>query len=263
MDLFGDKVRVTFIDGNTGALIGVSEMAGGELPAAFLERTTLHIGADEWSVVSADPPTRHQFLVTRELRLTVTRSADPDEVLFSLPTICDELPDIEGPLDGTEVVIHDDHWRQVELIAAKFRPEVEAEFIDIQAIRDWRGQEAGFTEIHLRHRVRRPLEGCGLRIEAVPGWSAGSARPIRFEGHNMRVADGFAVMLRGGGFVYGTCVTGVLEILAFARGVTEDFDAVAIDLDAYAVRNGLLLVDWVRCAVGEPGTSSFPRIVRG
>src|SRR5262245_53558993 len=114
MGFFSRKVQVTLVDDRFGSVLRVTKLAATALPASFFASTTMHVGDADWSVVSADPMTRDLYEKTQRLvlRLRPVENVAPQALLFSLPTICDQLPSSEGAdADGSEVELHEDDWR--------------------------------------------------------------------------------------------------------------------------------------------------------
>src|SRR6185437_13418963 len=86
-------IRVEFINGADNSVIGVSNIPCKQLPDTFAINTNLDIKDQKWSVQSADPVDKAQFIKTGNLRLVLSRLSmmNPAEVLFSLPTISDDV----------------------------------------------------------------------------------------------------------------------------------------------------------------------------
>src|SRR6185369_10925568 len=90
------SIHVVLRDSATGQSITTADMRAEDLPQTFERDTTLHLGDDDWHVVKAEPPTAAEFTRTGALTITlskVTRIA-PQDILYSLPTICDVVPSV-------------------------------------------------------------------------------------------------------------------------------------------------------------------------
>ena len=111
-------VDLILIDADSGATLTETEIPSEQLPASFAEPTTLSLGGESWSVVEADPLTATERLQTGRVRLTLRRMEplNPEDILFSLPTIAGELPSCEPGTAG--LTLHQDDWRQIELCAS-------------------------------------------------------------------------------------------------------------------------------------------------
>ncbi|AZM47056.1 hypothetical protein DMB38_15680 [Streptomyces sp. WAC 06738] len=164
------SVRVVFVDAETEAEFARSEFAPGQLPDSFAHETRLELGGESWAVVRAEPPTAEEFLRSGSLVLTLRRvqQIDPQELTYSLPTIFDPLPPTEdstGP--GEHFVIHEDDWRQAEMVSRQLAGQVEAEMRAIHEVFRQHSRVIGegassvrvFDRIHLRQTPTAPLSG--------------------------------------------------------------------------------------------------------
>jgi hypothetical protein len=259
---FSRKVDVTFVDAATGQVFARTEMAPGQLPKTFLLETTMHLGNEPWAVVRAEPATRAEFARTRRLVLTLRRvrveMVDPREILFSLPTLNDRLPDEAEAADGNEAALTEDDWRQVEFVSASLRFVVDDEIGEIERIHAEQRAGIGFRQLHVRSRVEPPLEG--VTIGDVRALGLGAARALRLAGHPQRVRGGFAHELPGGWRLYGVAAGEAVTALGLDPSGEAPPAATIAALEAFAREHDLILADWCRCAVGEPGTESFARI---
>jgi hypothetical protein len=237
-------IRVVFVDAADGAEFGRAEVAADELPDSFEAGTTLTLAGTDWSVADAEPPISADFRATGTLRLTLRRidQLDPEDLLFSLPTICDSVP--SGEQLGA---LQEDDWRQIEFVAAGLTDVVEAQF---RAIRDIYEQQAefgdddtllGFRRLHVREHPAAPLPGLVSKRRLLgllpPGPDTDSAGafsrtigPIIVYG----LSDGDAVTVLGVQF----------------EGAPEP--ALAGPLHEVMDTFHLTLVDWCRCALIGP-----------
>jgi hypothetical protein len=130
----------------------------------------LDIGDQKWSVVAAVPTIKADFEKSGKLKVILARQQmmDPKDILFSLPSINDRMfPMKEGSsLDGL-LVIHEDDWRQVEFVSEKLAADVESEIQSIRTIFETKRSGVGFTELHVRKRIERPIGEDALPYEAV------------------------------------------------------------------------------------------------
>jgi hypothetical protein len=181
-------VSVEFVDAASGVVFARSDLPEGHLPDSFAPQTTLHLGDDPWLVEHAEPSSAAELVASGRLVLTVRRltTVSPHDVLYSLPTICHALPAV-GPatmsVDCLE--LHEDDWRQVELVARSQATAVNAELDAIQVvyeqygIRDSGGRLVGFNKIHVRPIVPllEPVSRQRLRdLLASPGREYGGVR---------------------------------------------------------------------------------------
>ncbi len=92
-----------------------------QLPDTFEADTTMYIGQDEWFIESADPRKKDDFKKTKKLTLVIRKIewVDPKKLLYSLPTICNYLGDVNEGLSKDEHVLEimEDDWRNIEFIS--------------------------------------------------------------------------------------------------------------------------------------------------
>ncbi|MFC7481150.1 hypothetical protein ACFQX7_15450 [Luedemannella flava] len=188
-------VTVEFVDAETGQTIGRSEMPATTLPPSFAPRTTVDFDDAAWQVEGADPVSSEEYLARRHLVLTVRRlgAINSEQIRYSLPTICDPLPPmLPNAPSGELLELHEDDWRQVELISGTQANAVMADFEAIKRIYDGHGISGpdgilrGFGSIHLRERITEPLSprcpaascaGCSPTSSTSTGASGSGTRP--------------------------------------------------------------------------------------
>jgi hypothetical protein len=251
------RIRVFFLDADTGAALGEAEMPAEDLPASFEASTSLNMDGQDWQVVAAEPVTRAEFAATGELRLTlrkVTIKTVPlGDLLFSLPTICDALAPIAAgttKLRKDVLEMHEDDWRQVELVTRTQQPQVAAELAAVSRIHaEERTANGFFKKLHVRKEVARPLAGC--RVSAADVRRHFAARRqlegIAYRGVAGLVEGGFAFAAASGVRLYGVERDGAVEVLDLHLDeVALEVEADGRALAALLRAQGLCLVDWCR-----------------
>lgn len=237
-------VRVRLIDGSTGQPLGEADLPAEQLPESFAAPTTLHIEGDDWQVESADPITRAEYVASGELRIVLRKleHVDPKKLLFSLPTLENVLPPVVAGDAEHALVLHEDDWRQHELIASRFEPEIVAELAQIRAVFESR-KGVGFQRLHVRELIPDPLHGITLALADVQN-ALGEVvrRNVSFGGHAGIVAGGFA-FVHDGGQIYGREEDGFVRVLAIANGDAARLGRLVND-------HGLVEVDWCRARSG-------------
>ncbi len=251
-----ETVSVTLIDEATGDTLAISKVPAAQLPDTFALDTSLAVAGQRYTVVRAEPPTRAQF--AREKRLTLflakVEVVDPKDVLFSLPTLCGApLPEAApGRSPGGVCVLHEDDWRQCELVALAHAPSIAAELAAIQEIYATASVDAGWKKLHVRERIPRPLPA-GLRWRDVTA-RLGRHDPlgaIAFGDARRLVRGAVAVTMRNGVVVWGVEAEGELTVLCLHNaGLAAPSTITA--LRRLADDLSLVLVDWCRCRVHCP-----------
>lgn len=228
-------IRVTFIDASRNAEIGQAELPAEQLPETFELETSLQLGGRDWTVERAEPRTRPEYVAAGTLRIALReiQHVDPKEILFSLPTLESTQPALtHGNLEDA-FAMHEDDWRQLELVADDFDLEIEAELADIDAARETR-KGPGFTHLHVRQRIPSPLGPNALTVAELAQALGNPPRRV-CSINNRVVANGFAFAV-GPAVVYGHTHDGMLACIGLTHPVSE--------LTELARTYSLRLVDW-------------------
>ena len=253
-------VEVQFVDASTGQCFARSDVPAEQLPATFDVDTTLSLAGDSWSVVRAEPCTAVEFLAGGRLMLTLSRvmSVSPHDILYSLPTLCDGLPAIDPATAGVDLLqLHEDDWRQLELVSIDLADVVAAELAavrrvyDVHAVTGADGGLAGFRDLHVRRRPEAPL------IPPLPVTTIRQMLPahqtfagVGFGGGPETAVDSFAFGY-GPINVYGLAAGDTITVLGLQIG-RAPFSAAndtAAGLEGVMRAFALTLVDWCRCTV--------------
>lgn len=160
-------IHVTFIEAATGEPFAEVDLPVERLPEHFALQTTIHLGDQDWEVVNAEPMSAKEFIAIGVLKLTLTPliNMPVDNILYSLPTISDELPNMTPRIDMVEMhllTLHDDDWRQIELIDQSFKAEISTEMASIRRIFAEERVEMtdynAFKKMHIRSLIAEPIK---------------------------------------------------------------------------------------------------------
>lgn len=282
------EIRLTLIDDLTSEVMADSPVAPSALPDSFRAETTLNIAGENWWVVEAEPTTRREIIDSGalELRLRRIESVPSQGVRFSLPTLCDALPSTDGPLlEGTELLLHEDDWRQIEWVEVALEQEVQGELAAIrpllaEAAADGDGQ--GFPDLYPRRGLSQPLASTPLLLEDLQrGFPSARQSRVAFDSSSQTVSQSFALFLTPSLALYGLVgQASRIEVLAVAtlapRGqggspggpsevspdeATSD-EAIYQALRDLSVVHGLFLVDWCGARLGRPEEANFHTILQ-
>jgi hypothetical protein len=255
------RVRVTFVDAATGTTFARTDSLPEQLPESFEAHTTLNIKGQEWEVVSAVPVTRAEYVKAGELRLNLLKlniqKMPPGEILFSLPTICDAIPGIAkgtSKLEKHVLELHEDDWRQVELVSVTHLDEARGCLAKIERVHaEERTPGGAFKKLHVRSELAAPLGPSGLTLSTLkstflPGVATYDG--ISYRGVAGLIEGGFAFRTAGSLDVYGIEVGGgVTTVGLVVGGSAPGLEADARSLANLLRGNGLALVDWCRAQV--------------
>ncbi len=134
-------IAVTFVDRETGKPFAVSDIPLEQLPESFVPATQMTIADVEWQVIAAEPMTAAEFARTGRLTLTLAKilSVPTKDIRYSLPTITDATPAVAPGTSKAHkkaLTIHEDDWRQIELISASYAAAIREQFEGIGRIYD-------------------------------------------------------------------------------------------------------------------------------
>lgn len=253
-----DLVHVVLIDTATGATVADDHIPANLMPETFANPTTLHLGGADWTVERAEPVTRAELLASGALTVWMreVQRVPLDQILYSLPTLETLQPPFDpAPAAGAQVWMHEDDWRQHELVAARFASAIAAELAEVRAIRATQRSGAGFRTLHVRTRIPEPLAGTTLTLAEL---GLDERRPIALgpaRGPGKAVASGFAAV-SDGCEVYGRVAAGQVVALGLRSGIPGQ------RLAAVAVAHGLVLVDWIATTVARPDGERFVTVPR-
>lgn len=178
--------------------------------------------------------------------------ANPNDILFSLPTINDSLPTVVqgGDVGAHPLSMHEDDWRQFELISQSLRPQIEAEIADIQRIHTehavaLKGDLTAYRKCHLRKRITSPIAAdIQLADLLAPIAGAKSFTSITLGQDPSPVVSGYAVQASNL-LVYGQQKDGQVHSIALGlAGQPALSPEAAAALARFAVKNHLILVHW-------------------
>jgi hypothetical protein len=250
-------IRVTFIDAASDACFARTEMPVEQLPESFEARTTLNLEDQDWEVVRAVPITRAEFEKSGELHLTLSKltlvTVPASELLYSLPTICDFIPGIAAgtsKLGKLVVELHEDDWRQIELVVGSQRAAIDSGLTAVRAIHDHERTKGGaFRKLHIRKEVASPLSGCNIRVAELSSYlrSLAPLDGIAYRDVAGLIEGGFAFRSDSGLCLYGLQTSGSVTTLAIqperlVDRIVEDASSLAALMRAH----DLCLVDWCR-----------------
>ena len=155
-------IKVTFYElGNEVPFIE-STTPVEQLPDTFEIDTNVDIHEETWRVVCAKPAKKVEFRTTGEVKIYVEKykvfEADPQKILYSVPTIDDCIAGVENCESLENVLIFsEDDWRQCEFISKNYGALIGHEIQEIANIYKNHHRGVGFDDIHLRTKISKPF----------------------------------------------------------------------------------------------------------
>jgi hypothetical protein len=246
------KIDVEFIDADSGQSIGHSKVPLGDLPKSFALNTTLTIKDDEYTLVSADPLHAEDFQRTGRLVLTLRqiRRIDPNRVLFTIPTLSDDtfpLTDRRVGPDEDYLSLHEDAWRQIELVSGTHLGLIEEELNDIRRVIEndsVPGSITGFRSLHVRKSIISPISSAIAPSELRAALPRMTQRRGIVDEASRQVIDGGFAYVGPHSSVYGIEREGHIAIV----GLEDDprRRRLTVEFADFMANHNLLLVDWCR-----------------
>lgn len=246
-------IEVTLIELDKDEAFGVSQVPVDQLPDTFEINTTLHLGDVDWQVVEARPATKAEFREIGKVTVVLAKqeifNIDPANILFSLPTISNDMAIVEAASSLENVlVLHEDDWRQFEFLSAGLNELVQQEIQDILAIYHTQREESGFKQLHVRRRIAEPLPSVALPLESLAQAFQIEKRfnGVAFKNAAATIVNGFAWQTGSGWNLWGqTDTQGNLVVLCLLPPQDADAAIMANKIDDFVLANNLLLIDWV------------------
>jgi hypothetical protein len=234
MTSFSINIEVTFIDDRTSEPIGVTQIPATDLPESFERDTTIHLSNADWKVMNARPKTRAQYTKSKTLILWIDRveQVNPQDILYSLPSICDTIPALsDRSLSGNELTIAEDDWRQFELISNKFADKVDSEIAKIKLIHENAAAEVGWRAIHIRTKPVIPID-TKIDLSHLATILKVSVKPtgITYHGSRSPIADGYSFQLNDDFSVYGVAPNSKVQVIAIGQYSNVSPNGESIDL---------------------------------
>lgn len=218
-------IDVTFIDVDTQQEFLKLKYPLRRVPAV---ESMLKLGKEEWLVVDV------QQLAAGAVKVflrKVLKSIDPSTILFSLPTVADEIPE-EVPGDQTGALrLHEDDWLQLELVPREVVSHASTDLLAIRAVLANERQGAGFKQLHVRKGLAAPFAGHPLALRTLSERFGAEHRVAYLKGKGV-LKDCFAFLLPSGASLYGQQRGGQIVAVGLT---TRDPSPV----------EGLMLVDWI------------------
>lgn len=254
---FGKKhntIDVTFIESASQEAFAKSKIPVEQLPDSFEIDTTLDIGDQKWSVDKTEPLTKEEFVKTGTLKVYLTKiqTIDPNELLYSLPTINNGIAQVSKltKADNNLFIVHEDDWRQIEFVSIRHDAEIANELKAIYEIHKNHRQGPGFKQIHVRELIHNPLKNLTISVESLKQHFGDMKEysGVSFDGNNTFIKNGFAFMTKENLILWGdTSSDGSIQNICLAWDKKPSELIKMIDsLSKFCKTNKLFLIDWCR-----------------
>ncbi|MCF6317918.1 MAG: hypothetical protein L3J83_01365 [Proteobacteria bacterium] len=251
----GHKViEVKIFEGKSKAPFATSNMPITQLPDTFEIDTTMHLGEDDWIILDAKPLEKTTFRKSGKLNLYLTKKEiyqiDPNELLYSLPTIDGTLANVEHveSLENIAVFLEDD-WRQFEFLEVKFKRDIGEELTDIDNIYNKHKGDVGFNQLHVRKRIPDPFVQTELIVDDLFTSFEIDKRydGVAFNSTAGTLVGGFAFETKPGWILWGQKdKNGKIVVLNISQTDQSSLNDMAEKVDAFTQKYSLYIVNWPR-----------------
>jgi hypothetical protein len=179
------------------------------------------------------------------------QTIDPSTILFSMSTISDDSAPLEmsGPVSPTDVVFHEDEWRQVEFFPRSRLAEVQNNLKELKSFAQAHKRGIGWSKIYVRKiKPAAVVSGTGAlgKLERQLGVHA-LAGPVLFAGSRNilgRVANGFALPLGGKVSLYGFQDSTGIPVLGANIAAGGNDQILTRAFSTVSTGERVILVDW-------------------
>jgi hypothetical protein len=176
---------------------------------------------------------------------------DPKAILFSVPTISNDLAPlepVENELHQSDFAFHEDDWSQVEFFPKSQLATVQRKLTDFKSFEAANRAKYGWRNIYLREIDRAAVivgSRALSRLEATLGSKSGPA-PLLFSSTSItgRVKYGFSLALGGGVTLYGYATSVGIPVLGALVDDNPDHHRLIEAFVKLNAAEGLVLVDW-------------------
>lgn len=255
-------IDVRFYEGDNDEPFAVSNIPIGQLPDTFEVDTVLNLGGQDWQVLRATPARKQAFAQSGVLEIVLARYVvDPKEILYSLPSIGHDLPEME-PLESFDkpLVLHEDDWRQCEFVAHSFELHIQFELQAILNIYENHREGPGFKHLHLRKEIAEPLTGTALTLQALEQSFEFAKRydAVALNNGLSKIVGGFGFQTASGWIFWGQVdANGAMTALNLVPFEQANVADISDEIDAFMAKHNLHFVDWPRVFWCNPGEVSF------
>lgn len=260
-----NKIKVHFYEVGQSKAFAVSNVPIDQLPETFEIDTTMHIGDDDWQVSDAQPSHKEEFRKTGSLNLFLRKQEivhmDPNDILYSLPTISNDFAEVENAKTLENVVVlAEDDWRQFEFLSIQYENEIENDLKGVLDIHKNHKEGIGFKEIYVRKVITKPLLAVSLSLEEVKNHFKVKHEysGVAFNNAAATIVNGFAFLTRSNWLLWGQVNTNnEIKFINISRTSDSDIGAFSLKIDPFLVENKLYAVDWAGVFWAGPTKHGF------
>lgn len=178
---------------------------------------------------------------------------DPNKILFSVSTLSDDaapVTPLKGEPSATDVMFHEDDWRQIEFFPASREQEIRQTLTTLAAFeREQRAPSGGWKMAYVRKLPARPVvagaaalgtlaRDLGVPVKPGPVVNQGPGNILG------RVTHGFSLPVGHGVALYGFSDASGVPVLGARVEQGAEEDALTKAFVKLNAKHQLILVDW-------------------
>lgn len=247
-------IEVKFYEGKSEVPFAASNVPIEQLPDTFEIDTIMHLGEDDWRVLGAEPAEKTKFKKSGKLNLYMAKSEitqiDPNELLYSLPTISNDIAGVENTESLENVaVFREDDWRQFEFVMSSYEPTIDEELGHIKNIYESHREGVGFKKLHLREKIVTPLEDSSLTLSLIEESFdiVKKYNGVAFNNAAATIVGGFALQTKSGWLLWGQASeSGNVLALNVSQTRESNIAGISDKIDKFTEKHSLYLIDWPR-----------------
>jgi hypothetical protein len=173
---------------------------------------------------------------------------DPSTILFSTPTIANDLPPLEPATRAPgDLVLHEDEWTQNEFLPKAMLPELRRMLSEFKTFEAKHRTGSGWREIYVRKIKRESLiagANALVHLQAVLGAKAKGELLLDGTEGAARVKNGFVLEIGRSVHLYGHANADGIRVIGADLGPNPDDEKLVEAFKKLNASDGLVLVDW-------------------
>ncbi|MCA6373870.1 MAG: hypothetical protein IM631_21120 [Cytophagales bacterium] len=177
------------------------------------------------------------------------QTLNPNNILFTTPTLENTLPDFEDKTDTANLQFHEDDWRQIEFISKNQRNLIDQEIVKIKNIFDNHLHKGdtyiAFKNVAVRDLINQPLTIDFTLVKTFFADNNLTTRGLSLQNNAGQVKNGFTFTAHGVDYYGQLDDTGKVKWMGiYSAESNESLKASIPHLTKLLADLNLYLVDW-------------------
>jgi hypothetical protein len=190
---------------------------------------------------------------TNQTDTSKVETINPNDILFTTPTLENALPEFESKTDTSNLHFHEDDWRQIEFISKNQKNQIDSEILKIKDIYDKFSHKGdtytAFKQVAIRESIKEPLTLSFSKLKSYLTGNSIKLKGVTLDGNTGQVKNGFSFKTGGVEF-YGVVENDNVKTLCIYSADSEEQLKASFDkLSKLSKTENLYLVDWIKMKV--------------